>query len=165
MVIMSDRTRIGFRRAWMHFGRILSDDWLSCTIHVVGGYNQAWLPFHWNVKGIIYKHWNKNISAFCNYISFFQIFVRTTHAWMEVVASIWQKIIAASASTDFMGETVKHRYYLPSIIYLNLSIAFLLVDAYSIKGKENLSLRSVREPRGRASPYAQPPGTITIIRY
>lgn len=53
MVIMSDRTCIGFRRAWMHFGRILSHDWLSCTIHVVGSYNQAWLPFHWNVKGII----------------------------------------------------------------------------------------------------------------
>ena len=36
---------------------------------------------------------------------------------MEVVASIWLKIIAASASTDFMGETVKQVlftiHYLP----------------------------------------------------
>lgn len=37
---------------------------------------------------------------------------------MEVVASIWQKVIAASASTDFMGETVKQVLFTVRSLYV-----------------------------------------------
>ena len=65
----------------------------------------------------------------------------------------------------FYGRNCETGTIYHPLFTLTSQFVFLLVDAYSIKGKENLSLRSVREPRGRASPYAQPPGTITIIRY
>lgn len=37
---------------------------------------------------------------------------------MEVAASIWQKVIAASASTDFMEETVKQVLFTIRTLYI-----------------------------------------------
>ena len=37
---------------------------------------------------------------------------------MEVVASIWQKVIVASVSTDFMGETVKQVLFTIRTLYI-----------------------------------------------
>ena len=57
----------------------------------------------------------------------------------------------------FYGRNCETGTIYHPLFTLTSQFAFLLVDAYSIKGKENLSLRSVREPPRMPSPPGHSP--------